>query len=198
MVTVYPYDEKELLSRIAEGDEQAFELILKEYYPRLRPFISKNTSSSIDVEEVLQNCFLRVWINRDKLPSIIHFKAWIYKVASREYLLYLRQKIKEKQEIPLQLAESMADGAGNPEEIVQMQQVKAALKEAVELLPEQRKKIFKMSRDEGMKVAEIAIALSLSSNTVKNALTTALKQIREYLSARGYHIPLILLGMMLA
>ncbi|QEC43457.1 RNA polymerase sigma factor [Pseudobacter ginsenosidimutans] len=199
MVTVNPYEEKELLNRIAGGDEQAFEIILKQYYPKLRPFIYKYTSSSGDMEEVLQNCFLRVWINRDKLPSIIHFSAWIYKVASREYLLYLRQKMKEKQQISLELAESLADKVvGNPEEMVQFRQVKAALREAVELLPEQRKKIFKMSRDEGMKIAEIAAALSVSTSTVKNALTTALKQIREYLLARGYHIPLILLSIMLA
>jgi RNA polymerase sigma-70 factor (ECF subfamily) len=61
--------------------------------------------------------------------------------------------------------------------------------EAISLLPRQRQQIYRLSREAGLKPAAIAEQLSLSVHTVKNALVSALKQIREYLEMAGHFLP---------
>lgn len=193
MSTSSTYEERALLHCIADGDEQAFGKVVENYYPQLRSFIARYTHSRTETEEILQNILVRVWINRDKLPEIIHFRAWLYKVASREYLLYLRTEVKASRVDALgEEAVMQMPLADTPYEYVQASQVRLAISEAVEQLTEQRKRIFRMSRDQGMKISEIAAALSISESTVKNSLTTALKQIREYLVVKGFFLPLII------
>jgi len=55
-------------------------------------------------------------------------------------------------------------------------------------LPEQRRRIYQMSRDEGMKIVEIAERLAISPNTVKNTLVVSLRFIRQYLADRGHEL----------
>jgi RNA polymerase sigma-70 factor (family 1) len=188
------YNEIELLSHIAQGDERAFTVIFQHYYAILKPFVRKYTDSRIEADEIIQQTFIRVWLNRDKLPEIQNFHAWIFKIVSREYLLFLRGKMQVQKGID-QLSQHQRNvpEAEMPQDNFQLSEMRHHISEAVNLLPEQRRRIYQMSRDEGLKIFEIADELSLSPNTVKNALTTALKQIREYLAAKGHLISLIYL-----
>ena len=67
---------------IAEGDESAFTDLFNHYYPALRPFIWKFTGSQTDSEEILQETFIRIWLNRDKLPEIDNMRNWIFTIAA--------------------------------------------------------------------------------------------------------------------
>lgn len=187
--------EKELLLQIADGDEQAFASLFSHYYEELTPFLRRYTDSWADTKEVLQQTFIRVWLSRDKLPDIHHFHAWIFKVASREYLRYVKQKVRHSRHttIPDGSESTVFSGFFTPQEQMQTGELRKLIQEAVESLPAQRKLIFRLSREEGMKISEIAGHLSVSPNTVKNALTTALRQVREFLAERGYTISLVYL-----
>jgi RNA polymerase sigma-70 factor (ECF subfamily) len=81
----------------------------------------------------------------------------------------------------------------SPLEYAQMNQISRIVKEAVEAMPSQRKKIYSLSRDHGMKPAAIAVALSLSVGTVKNVLSRALNDIREHLVASGISLIITLM-----
>jgi RNA polymerase sigma-70 factor (family 1) len=183
------FNERELLLSIAAGDEPAFSLLYHHYYPLLRPFAGRVACSVADTEEIIQETFIRVWLYRDKLPEIEHFRAWLFKVASRENLTYLRKKLPVMLEADGPAAETTGTPVHTPFQCLQAAEVKHLISEAIALLPEQRRKIFRMSRDEGMTATEIAAALSVSVQTVHNTVTTALKQIRDYLEAHGYIVP---------
>ena len=86
-------NEPYLLSCIVEGDENAFKFLYAHYLRELKPLLKKYSSADIEIQEILQETFLKVWLNRDTLTDIQNFKAWIYKVASREYLIALRKRL---------------------------------------------------------------------------------------------------------
>ena len=58
------YDERELLLRVAEGDESAFTQVFNLYARLLFPFLARITKSKAVAEELIQEVLLRVWINR--------------------------------------------------------------------------------------------------------------------------------------
>jgi len=186
------YSEQDLLQPASEGDERSFALIYKRYYPQLRPFILKYADSALEAEEIIQETFIRVWLSREKLTEIENLHAWIFKIASNEYLSALRKKLKDRERMGALIRNNRPGGAeASPFDLVNIEEIRQAVKEAVASLPAQRRRIYQMSRDEGLKIAEIAERLSISPQTVKNALTACLRYIREYLSAAGH--PFLLL-----
>jgi RNA polymerase sigma-70 factor (ECF subfamily) len=186
-----PEDEKRLFSLVASGDEKAFEALFNLFLSRLHPFIIKFVKSELAAQEIIQETFIRVWLNRDKLGEIENPGGWLFKVASNECYTYLRKTVlNNKFSNPITTEPDPANGT---HEWLDVKELNRLIGEAVNQLPAQRKKIYQMSRDEGKTIPEIALALQLSPNTVKNALVTSLKFIREYLAKSGVIISSLLL-----
>ncbi|HVI45718.1 MAG TPA: sigma-70 family RNA polymerase sigma factor [Chitinophaga sp.] len=184
-------EEQALFQRIAEGDEDAFGRLFHAMLHILAPFVQKIVKSEEDAREVIQTTFLRVWLNRDKLPEIEHPRAWLFRVASNECYTYLRKEATE------QRLRTNAAGAATiaPTQEISIKEIHHIIAEAVAGLSPQRRRIYQMSRNQGMKIPEIANALQLSPHTVKNALVFSLRSIRTHLERCGYGIPLVWLIM---
>lgn len=177
-------NEQLLLKQIAEGDEQAFAVLFYRYLPVLQPFALKFTKSADAAEEIIQDTFLRVWLNRDKIEGVENVKAWLYRYASNECLNYLRKALNQAKAID-NMEIDHPKQSNITTETINLNDINVLVAEAVYKLPQQRRKIYQMSRNEGMNIPEIADALELSPNTVKNALVISLKTIREYLNKHG-------------
>lgn len=173
------HNEKLLFRLIAEGDEKAFDTLFNLYLPRLYPFIIKFTRSEQAAQEIIQETFIRVWLSRDKLTEVENPGGWLFKVTSNECYSYLRKSVLNNKFSNILSTEP--DPVNATHEEVDLKELNRLIGEAVNKLPPQRKKIYQMSRDQGKSIPEIAAALNLSPNTVKNALVTSLKYIREYL-----------------
>ncbi|WEK33729.1 MAG: sigma-70 family RNA polymerase sigma factor [Candidatus Pseudobacter hemicellulosilyticus] len=183
-------EEKELLLRTAEGEEEAFARLYQYYYSQLHTYLWRFTGSSADTTEILQATFIRVWLSRDKLPTIEHFRAWVYKVCSREAMSFLRKRLEEKNQLTKLSAGSPTNiPAATPFELLNVSQIQTLITEAIAQMPASRKRIFQMHRLEGLKVGEIATRMGLSVSTVKNTVAAAQKHIRQHLSAAGYELP---------
>lgn len=180
------YSEKELLLRIAEGDELAFKRLHRLYYEELKPLIWRYSDTGIDPREILQETFLKVWLSREKLPDIDNFRAWIFKVASREYLLALRRKLNYGRRLDAYAATGRDNEPMTPLQVTHLEEINRCIARAVSRLSPQRRTIYDMSRRQGLTIDEIAGQLSLSQQTVKNVLQTVLKIIREQLTSAGY------------
>lgn len=179
-----PQDEKRLAEQITQGDEAAFSSLFYAYVDILRPFIMKLTRSAADTEEVIQETFIRLWMSRDKLEEVRSLYAWIYTIAANECYRYLKKR--SSRENGLSALGVPGDSDASVLDGLHLKEVHQLIKEAVGQLPAGRRRIYQMSRDEGMKIPEIAKRLRLSPNTVKNTLVTALRFIREYLAKRGH------------
>jgi RNA polymerase sigma-70 factor (ECF subfamily) len=187
------HNERELLLRIAEGDEKAFTDLFNHYYTLLRPFILKFSKLHEDTEEIIQETFIRVWLNRDNLVEIENFHSWIFTIASRLCLMLIRKNLNNQKKAIAYDQKQLSNVSETPADSFQVAEITRLINKAVNLMPPQRKRIYRMSREEGMKPADIAKSLSLSVHTVKNVLVTALKEIRSYLLDAGHIVSLILI-----
>jgi RNA polymerase sigma-70 factor (ECF subfamily) len=190
-------DPQILFRLTAEGDEKAFADLFNLFLPKLYPFILKLTRSESVVEEIIQETFIKVWLNRDKLAEMENPGGWVFTVASNKCYDHLRARaLKDK------LFVSAADepaGSNFTHEWLDLKELKRLIQLAVNDLPEQRKKIYLMSRDQGKTIPEIADDLQLSPHTVKNTLVSSLKAIRDYLARHGvlqkiFLTPIVLIG----
>ena len=183
-------DEKNLLQQIAQGDETAFSTLFYASLGNLQPFIMKLTRSAADTEEVIQETFLRLWMGRDKLKEVRSIHAWIYTIAANECYKFLKKR--SSRENGLSVFGNAGDAADREDSSVlhelHLKEVNRLVTEAVGRLPLRRRRIYQLSRDEGMKIPEIAATLHISPNTVKNTLVTSLGFIRKYLADRGHEI----------
>jgi RNA polymerase sigma-70 factor (ECF subfamily) len=177
-----------LLQAVANGDEKAFETLYRYYYEKLYLFLLKVTQNQHGTaSDILQEAFLRVWLNRDRLMEIENFQAWIYKVVSTEALTSIRKElhIKAKANRLKSKFENSEFGFCH-EKPTELTEIRLIVKQAVQRLPQQRQTIYMLSREEGLSPVEIAKKLNISVNTVYNTLTSALKYIRQQLSVAGY------------
>lgn len=178
--------------RIAEGDETAFSRFYEHYYAIIFPFVTRNAPSPEACKDIIQMTFLRVWLNRHKLEEIEHIKAWMIRIASREYLTYVRDHLsKQLQSRELVEDQLAALSAYNTAHHYTLKEIRSLVAEAVEKLSPQRKMVFQLSRNENLSIREIADRLQLAPKTVKNTLTAALAEVRTHLQTNGYDLALI-------
>jgi RNA polymerase sigma-70 factor (family 1) len=182
------YSEQQLFQLIAEGNEPAFEELFHLYVPQIEPVILKMVQSEAITKDIIQDIFLGLWLGREKLPAVDSPRNWIFRIVyNRTYSWLEQQTVRSsaKMELP---------GPSNlTEESVYFSETARLVKQAIHQLPAQTQKIYLLSREEGLKNAEIAERLNLSVQTVKNTLYNAGKTIKEFLSRHGIELPLLLI-----
>jgi RNA polymerase sigma-70 factor (family 1) len=180
--------DKQLFHLIAEGNEFAFEELFHLYVPQIEPVIFKMVKSEAVAKDLIQDIFLSLWLSRDKLAAVDSPRNWIFKIAyNRTYSWLEQQSVRNKATMEIK------DSSNHTEETVHFAETSRLVKEAIRHLPSQTQKIYLLSREEGLKNAEIAERLNLSLQTVKNTLYNAGKAIKAFLSRHGVELPLILI-----
>lgn len=143
------------------------------------------TQSPDDAKEIIQLTFVQLWLHRDKLPAVSNLSGYIFKIAANQYHSYIRKKLLIERTLAGYKSVNPTGDDNTTERTVRLNELQKLISEAIQQLPGKRRQIFKLSRNEGMTIAEIAQHLSLSPKTVKNTLYAALADIREYLAAAG-------------
>ncbi|MCD7937876.1 MAG: RNA polymerase sigma-70 factor [Tannerellaceae bacterium] len=151
-----------------------FEIHFKTLYKPLCLFALRFTGRLEDAEDIVQQAFADVWSRQDTKVAITDFKSYLYRMVRNRSLNFLSGDKREE------LTEEFPDFADLAEE----EQIRCAERDArlwdqIEKLPPERKKIFLMSKRDGMKYKEIAEELGLSVKTVENQISKALKSLRE-------------------
>lgn len=185
-----PYNEPEVLYRLAGGDDESFALLYDKYYPKVYGIAFKILKSAPHAEDVLQDVFIKIWNNRSKLTEITDFNAYLNAVTRNHIFNQLRKKAHET----FYIREQSIKAAESNQTIddVLYHELDKSLLEAVAKLPPQQKKIFQLSRMHGLKQEEIAESLKISLGTVKKHIMVSLRFIRNYLSS-VHHFWLFLL-----
>jgi RNA polymerase sigma-70 factor (ECF subfamily) len=186
----YTASDKYLVSRIAEGDEQAFKKLFNRYFDRLFVFVEQLIHSKADAEEILQDTFLKVWQSHHLLANQDEPAKYIYVMARNRTISYLRKMASEKK-LMAQLFANMSDVDDAIEEQIRSQEYQTLINGAVNKLTDQQRMVFSMSREQGMMHDQIAEQLGLSRSRVKNIIVDALKQIRVYLQQHSDLVGLI-------
>lgn len=184
-------NEKELFAAFADGDEVAFRQIYHHYKRRLFPFVHKMTHSEDNTEELLQEIFIQLWLSRSSFKNVQYPTSYIFNLASNKTLNHLK-KIAGHASLVKKAFYEHPEWSTNTEDTIAFNESQAMINSAVSELPSQRQLIYRLSREEGLSLEEIAERLDLSRSTVKNQLGHALRFIREFLERRASIFTLLL------
>lgn len=171
-------DAKNILCDIASGDAEAFKTLFEMFYPKVKVFLVKLLKDDKASEDIAQDIFVKLWSMGPSLPEISSFNAYLYRMTKNAAINYLRDR---KPSVDISELLIMCDG--DIEQEYYRKEKELLVRLAVEQMPSQRKRIFTMSRYQGMTNDEIAKSLGLSKHTVENHLTLALKELREIVVA---------------
>ncbi|MDQ0107431.1 RNA polymerase sigma-70 factor (ECF subfamily) [Chitinophaga terrae (ex Kim and Jung 2007)] len=186
-------DNKQLFQLISEGDESAFRQLFHIYAPQFRAVALHITKTASVTEDILQETFLRLWISRDKLREIEQPRSWMLRIVFHQCFSYLRKQAIHNKAVAIL---APAEPVFSPEEDIAYDFMRAQVTLAVQQLPPQAKRIYLLSREQGLKIPEIAAQLSLSPNTVKNSLVRSLQAIRKHLEHSGILFPAFIIWLL--
>lgn len=179
------YIELLLLQQIAAGDEKAFRSLINIYNPVLFPGINRMVKDPEVSQDILQETYLRLWLYRDKMPTIENPRAWILKIAYRRAFTFL-QVSKNQFKIKVGISRHISSSHVEIEKSLDFNTLNNLVKTAVSRLPPQQKKVYQFSRVEGYSQNEIAEMMGLAPQTVKNTMGRALQFIRDHITKSGY------------
>lgn len=171
-----------LIIGLKEGREAIFEDIFKQFYAGLCVYAKKYVYEQEIAEEIVQHLFCRLWEKREHLEIKGSIKAYLFNATRNNCLSHLRhEKIKNNYQQEVITSHTEKDPEFN--DTLQEAELSQLIQKTIGELPEQCRKIFLMSREEGLKYKEIAAQLGLSQKTVEAQMGKALKRIRKVLEA---------------
>jgi RNA polymerase sigma-70 factor (ECF subfamily) len=183
--------EQQQIESLIAGDINAFEMIFRTYYQPLCSYAYTFLQDKEEAEEIVQGTFLSVWEKRQTIAIHTAVKPYLYAMVRNACLNVIKhEKIKQKH-----AAEEIALSPISHDSVahaVATSELEIKIHQAMEKLPEQCRLVFKLSRFEELKYAEIAEQLSISVKTVENHMGKALKIMREQLKD---YLPLLIVLM---
>jgi RNA polymerase sigma-70 factor (family 1) len=176
-----PHEIRVLLQRIAGGDEKAFGALFYAFVDKLTGYIVHITGSPEVAEEITQEVFLKVWQQRAALQAVENFDNYLF-IISRNLTLTHLKKLARQQKLKTAYAEVLPLEERSAETKVDLATLQTLHTRAVESLPPQQRKVYLLSREEGMTRMQIAEALGVGTETVKQHMKLALKAVRLYMT----------------
>lgn len=179
MLTAYCHSERYLLERIAQNDADAFTSLFHLYKNKVYSVALKVSGSKFLAEEAVQDIFMKVWLKRNELPEIGNFSAWLNTVTGNHLFSLLKRRVaREKKEISLENALNLT--TPDTDQTILNREIEVILNNAIDTLPSQQNKVYRLIKVHGLKREEVATHLNLSAETVKVHLSKAIKNIRAY------------------
>lgn len=167
-----------VVKALKEGDQSAFELVYKAYCCPLRAYALKILQDEEAAREVVQDTFMSVWLNRKMLDENKSFHCYLLRAVHNNSLRLLQlEEARRAREDRAMWELRWADG--EPSEPVGRLK---RLVHSIEGLPEQSRKVLRMSYWEEKKNAAIAEELSISIRTVETILYKAKKRLKGEIS----------------
>lgn len=173
-------EESDLLVAFAKGDNAAFEKLFNKYYEATCRYIIRMIRDSDTTEEIVQATFVNLWEKREMIRSDISFRSYLFRAAYNTALNYIKHQkvvnthVNRKQERINEIKKSFVSHQPDFE-------LQKRIENALNELPPQCQRVFRMSREEGLKYHEIAEELGISKKTVEVHMGKALKILRNSL-----------------
>jgi len=170
-----------LIQELKHGNAEAFDQIFDFYGKKLFYFSLGYLKSETEAEEVVQEVFYKIWKNRQTLKPELSFKAYLFKIAFN-HIQELFQKLNLQQAYKHELIATSAGFNDDLDSRTDYQSLLELVNQLINQLPPRQKEILIRKRQKGQSVKEIATALNITTKTVENHLTEALKNLKSGLS----------------
>lgn len=174
-------DDKKIVRLLANPitRERAFAEVVRQYSETLYWKIRRIVLTHDDADDVLQETFVKAWLNIDSFQGKSKLSTWLYRIAVNESLDFLRRRRNERQ-ADIDDAQSVA-GQLMADEYFDGDEAQALLQQAIAQLPDVQRAVFTMRYYDEMKYSEISKVLGTSEGALKASYHIAVKKIKEYL-----------------
>ena len=171
------HNEMDLLRQIADSSEVAFRQLFDTYQHQLFTYVYKVTRSRELADDAVQDIFLKIWSMRQKLPAIENIQAYLRRMAHNQALKGFQAVAREGLVEDRLACEKSAQGA--TDDGLLSKEIQRYINNLIDQLTPSQRKVFLLSREEGLRQQEIADRLGLNLVTVKRHMVDALKAIRD-------------------
>jgi len=175
-------DDRDLLSRIRQGDQGAFDVLFRAHYAPLVRHVEGMLRRRDVAEEVVQDVMLELWRRRETLVVDDSLRAYLYRATRNRALNHLRHEAIVRRSEPELTPDGESGGGPRADTVLVDEEIDVAVRQAVAELPDRCREVFELSRVRGLKYAEIATALGISVKTVEAQMGKALRLLRERLA----------------
>jgi RNA polymerase sigma-70 factor (family 1) len=173
--------EQRLIRELKEGSQKAFDNIYKMYAKRLYAFCMQYTKISEDAEEIVEDVFVKLWMNKENIRQEDTLRSLLFIMSKHTLINVYRNRVNTptyenylETEVELSVSDTLHH--------IEYEEFLKQLNHALQKLPTTQQKIIKLSKLQQLSNKEIAERLSLSEQTIKNQLSLGLKSLKEELN----------------
>ncbi|MCT2561832.1 RNA polymerase sigma factor [Chryseobacterium herbae] len=183
-------NEKDLLLRLRDGDEYAFESLYRTYSRRILIGVVRFVKDEDQAQEILQDVFIRIWNHRKNIDPDKSFQSYLFSIANNLVRDFFRKAAHDRK-LQASLIARGTELYDHIETALYHKETTAILHSAIETLPLQRKTIFTLCRLEGKSYDEVASIMGITVSTVGNQLVKATRSVKRYFYASQNYIAFI-------
>ncbi|NLR62234.1 sigma-70 family RNA polymerase sigma factor [Chitinophaga polysaccharea] len=186
-----PRCEHELLVLLAGGNKLAFQELFGQYWTLIYSVGLRVTKSPESARDLAQEVFLKIWDNRERLPEVKNFRAYLSTIARHLALNHLEATMIRESNKNFLVA-YFASSPLSPYETLERKHLRDDVQHAVRSLPSQLRQVFILHRIEGLSHDEIATRLDITPLSSKTYMVRALQLLRKRLLKNIHNILIII------
>ena len=175
-------EDKELYKKYLNGQKEAFEKIVVKYKDRLIYFISKYTNNIYVAEDISQDVFVYILLNKDQYDFKYSFKTYLYMIAKCRAINYLK---KESKIVNIENLEELYKDSKSLEDDILSKVTDNKIKDNINKLKPSYQTVLELNLIEGFKYKEIAIIMNKNIGEIKVLLHRAKKKLKKLLEEEG-------------
>lgn len=172
------------IKELKEENRAILDKIYVRYHRRIYLFAKSYLKLEDDSADIVQEVFIKIWLNRHKLRDDSNLDAFVFTIARNAIISLFRKKASEKKFTDL-LSQMAVSSDNSTEAQLDYQFLSQKVDGLIDTLPEKRREVFILSRKRGLSNKEIAQQLGISEKTVEDHITKALSLLRKNLEASG-------------
>lgn len=167
------------------SDEQAYKKLFYQFYKPLCRFAYSLVKNTEDVEEIVSDVFLKIWLMKEKLGVVEELPTYLFKATRNSCLNFLQSATHKKELVTDCLSDNIPElFFENPDR--EPSEVQLLLEKTVNNLPPKCQMIFRLIKENGMSHKQVMEVLEISQNTIETQMRIALKKVREQLNSYMY------------
>jgi RNA polymerase sigma-70 factor (ECF subfamily) len=176
------YKEREVLVLLQDKETRTagFEMIVREYSEQLYWQIRRMVLSHEDANDLLQNTFIKAWVNIDYFRADAKLSTWLYRIALNECLTFLNKQ-RATSTVPIDDPEATVIQRLESDSYFSGDRAQLLLQKALLSLPEKQRMVFNLKYYQEMKYEKISEILGTSVGALKASYHHAVKKIEKYL-----------------
>lgn len=168
-------------SKIAEGSLETFDALYLRYFSLVEGFAFAMLKDKLAAQDVCQTVFMKLWEKRDDMREIESVSSYLFTMTRNEIfkIFNVRKSRGRSEELSTDLLKGLA--VADVESVISSRDLLCLVAMTVESMPEQRRKVFNLSRIKGYTYPEIAAELGISVKTVEYHISRALTELKHIL-----------------